>query len=178
MTKKPSLVERIGAFFSGIFRSKKKDPREVYRRLTREEAAAAGVKHSAKRYVRANVKHVTPTTQTIPENQFRKKVAQHQFGEPVSKKKLTELRKAGIVPYKDAKTESTAKLNSRLAKIRKEIPHIAPRDARLIDDKRTLGYNSFNAEQKKSFRELFKRYEREKVLEALGSPIVKESEVA
>ena len=56
-------------------------------------------------------------------------------------------------------------------KIRKEIPEIAPRDAAIIIKFRLEGgYDVLDDDEKERFENLFKRYDKDSVREALGSP--------
>lgn len=71
-------------------------------------------------------------------------------------------------------SEETAERQSRASEgkaIRKQIPEIAPADARIVVKFKTEGgYAALDDDEKERFEMLFKRYPKESVREALGSP--------
>ncbi len=91
-----------------------------------------------------------------------------RLGERVSKEKFTRGVREGRYEHIDQDRQARA---SQGQKIRKEIPEIAPRDAAVIIKFRLEGgYNALDDGEKERFDDLFKRYDKGAVREALGSP--------
>jgi hypothetical protein len=152
--------------------SKAKSPQQTQRRLTASELSKLGLTPGSRRYVSRNVKNVTKTTKTISYRQFQNKLTAYKYDEKISRETLTKQRQRGEKTYVSEQTERTGQKISRLSKIRRMIPNIAPVDARLIDKKNQEGWSELTDEEKENFKNLFKRYNADEVREAFGSPRV------
>ena len=144
-----------------------KTPQISYRKMSPAELRAAGYSPSSKRYVNAS-------GQTISERQAQNLKNQARFGERVSRETVTKRQKFGTYEYATPQAKATAELQRRLARIRSTVTGIAPRDARVIDNfLQNGGYAGLNDDEQEAFPALFKRYNRDEVLDALGSPKTK-----
>jgi hypothetical protein len=93
---------------------------------------------------------------------------EERLGEPVSKEKFTRGVREGRYEHIDEDRQARA---SQGRKIRKEIPEIAPRDAAVVIKFRLEGgYDALDDDEKERFENLFRRYDKGAVREALGSP--------
>jgi hypothetical protein len=140
------------------------------RRLTRAEAAHRGVSYAAKHRVDASVKRVTVSTPTCTDREASDLARERRLGEKTTKKQYTRGVRAGRFRYDDA-TAERQRHASEGKRIRKEIPEIVPRDAAIIVKFNTEGgYEALTDVEKERFHDLFKRYPKDAVREALGSP--------
>jgi hypothetical protein len=86
----------------------------------------------------------------------------------VSKEKFADGVREGRFEYVDEDRQARA---SQGRKIRREIPEIAPQDAAVVIKFRLEGgYDALDDDEKERFENLFKRYDKGAVREALGSP--------
>ena len=93
-----------------------------------------------------------------------------RLGEATTKEQYTRGVKQGRFRY-DAATEGRQFRAQQGRAIRKEIPEVARRDAKLmIKTKMQGGYDALGDEEKERFHHLFERYPASSVREILGSP--------
>ena len=105
---------------------------------------------------------------TISDRTMSGLAREERLGERVSKEKFTRGVREGRYEHIDQDRQARA---SQGQKIRKEIPEIAPRDAAVIIKFRPEGgYDALDDGEKERFDDLFKRYDKGAVREALGSP--------
>jgi hypothetical protein len=105
---------------------------------------------------------------TISDRTMSGLAREKRLGERVSKEKFTRGVRAGRYERLDEDRQARA---SQGRKIRKEIPEIARQDAAVVIKFRLEGgYQALDDDEKERFENLFKRYDKGAVREALGSP--------
>jgi hypothetical protein len=105
---------------------------------------------------------------TISDRKMSDLAREERLGERVSKEKFARGVREGRYEHIDQDRQARA---SQGQKIRKEIPEIAKRDAAIIIKFRLEGgYDGLDDDEKERFENLFKRYDKDSVREALGSP--------
>jgi hypothetical protein len=114
--------------------------------------------------------HRYPTGATISNRKMSDLSREARLGEATSKEQYTRGVKQGHFHY-DAATEGRQFRAQEGRAIRKEIPEVARRDAKLmIKTKMQGGYDALGDEEKERFHHLFKQYPASSVREILGSP--------
>jgi hypothetical protein len=113
---------------------------------------------------------------TISDRKMSDLAREERLGEKTTK----EQYQRGVIErryrYADERTETRQRHATVGREIRKEIPEITPADAAIIVKFRTEGgYEALTDEEKERFDRLFKRYPKESVREALGSPAKRRS---
>jgi hypothetical protein len=111
-----------------------------------------------------------PIGATISNRKMSGLSRQARLGETTTKEQYTRGVKQGRFRY-DAATEGRQFRAQEGRAIRKEIPEVARRDAKLmIKTKMQGGYDALGDEEKERFHHLFERYPASSVREILGSP--------
>jgi len=111
-----------------------------------------------------------PTGATISNRKMSDLSREARLGQTTTKEQYTRGVKQGRFRY-DAATEGRQFRAQEGRAIRKEIPEVARRDAKLmIKTKLQGGYDALGDEEKERFHHLFERYPQSSVREILGSP--------
>jgi hypothetical protein len=137
-----------------------------YVRLSPIELVLRGYSRTSRRYVLSRERY-DPLAETISENRYR--TLQHGMTKGLRTKALRK----GTAKYLTPRAAETERYKRRTRHIRLIIPEVTSSDLKLIDKKSQQGYNALTETEKKKFSDLFARYPRKEVLEALGSPPVK-----
>jgi hypothetical protein len=112
-----------------------------------------------------------PIGQVISERQMSNISRERRFGEKISKERYEREVRTGQRQYISPKTVERQRRASAGKLVKKEIPEIARRDAALIVKYNIDGgYDQLTDDEKDRFHDLFKRYPKDAVREALGSP--------
>ena len=153
----------------------------AYRRLSKLELAALGFAQSSKRYITDEVNNILGAGKdfldyvkqnlTISNRQYATRQLQERTGAP-SKEQFTKRAKLGQARYISPKQETAIKTRTRFRSIRNALPSVTPKDIRIIDKFREQGFKSLTQSEMKSWDTFFKKYPRQEVFEAIGSPIV------
>lgn len=154
----------------------------AFRRLSPAELLGIGVSPKSRRYIRSTTKRVTKQTKTISARQYETRRNKAELGKRVSKEKRTKLLASGQLQYRNQHTANIEQFKRIAREIRRDIDGITPKDVALIIKFKKVGYHGLTPEdeidpiiyedEQEEFRRLFKRYSRDHVLPALGSPIV------
>lgn len=136
-----------------------------YRRLSPSELKAAGKGAGSKTRVLATVKRVTKATPTISDRQYAQLRLQERLGKNTTKEQFNRAVKAGEAQYatQGAQTSKDTKF------IKQFLPDVAPHDLSIMHKYYRGGYSSLSDRDKEVFRNLFQRYSRDDVRQALGS---------
>jgi hypothetical protein len=122
----------------------------------------------------ANYRNISDTRYPIGATISNRKMSdlsrEARLGETTTKEQYTRGVKQGRFRY-DAATQGRQFRANEGRTIRKEIPEVARRDAKLmIKTKLQGGYDALGDEEKERFHHLFERYPASSVREILGSP--------
>ena len=115
------------------------------------------------------------TGEVISNRKMSNIIRERELGAKISKERYTQEIKSGKRQYANVATRVRQDRASIGRGVKKEIPEIVRRDAALIIKYRTEGgyeggYEALDSDKQDRFNDLFKRYPRSSVLEALGSP--------
>jgi hypothetical protein len=136
----------------------------TYRRLTKSELRALGFGSGSKRRVIASVKRVTKRTPAITDRQYAQLKLEKRLGKKTTKEQFSKAVKSGEATYtQSAQTASDTKF------IKRFLPDVAKHDLGTMHKYYRGGYSSLSDKDKQSFRNLFQRYSRDDVRQALGS---------
>lgn len=157
------------------------DAQDEFRRLTPKELQRLGYSPKSRRYVKAKVKRPTKRTKSISHRKYETKRVKG-----ISRETQAKLRRKGTLKFRTAQAKRDAERNRLRVEIRNMIHEVTPKDLRLIIKFREFGYHGLTSEEENSpivydeerdgideqerFRQLFKAYPRDEVLEAMGSP--------
>jgi hypothetical protein len=136
-----------------------------YRRLTATELKRAGYGEGSKRRVLATVKRVTKATTTLTDRQYAELKLQSRLGKKTSKEGYRNLVQQGQLKYatKQARSAGEARF------VRRYIPEIAPKDLKVMTKWYEGRYKALSSKEQETFRNIFSRYSRDAVRQALGS---------
>jgi hypothetical protein len=108
------------------------------------------------------------TGETISDRKMSNLARERRLGEKTTKEQYQRAVASGRYQRVDEERQIRA---SEGKAIRKQIPDIAPADARIVVKFKTEGgYAALDDDEKERFEMLFRRYPKESVREALGSP--------
>jgi hypothetical protein len=136
-----------------------------YRRLTPAELKRAGYGEGSKRRVLATVKRVTSATPTLTDRQYAELKLSSRLGKKTSKETYRNLVQQGQLKYATKQTRSAGEARF----VRRYIPEIAPEDLKVMTKRYEGRYKSLSSKEQETFRNVFSRYSRDAVRQALGS---------